>query len=179
MNFEKIAIVILSIVVIVQFNLSLIKGRNMKEDIGEIVYKLKVSSFKMKFIAGLIALIVIYLISLAVKDNASLLSVLIIAYFLLCIYDFSKVKVVTKNGVALSSIYSKVNYNFVNWKDIQNWYWHKKRDTMLVFVYNYKGKIITSDWEVGKSERETIEELFKTYAAREEGKVSIEEGTAE
>lgn len=87
-------------------------------------------------------------------------------YFLLSIYDFSKLKIITSAGIGQKSFYSNSYYNFTYWNNVIEWNWSKDKENLLIFKVKKNEKIQTKDWMVSSSERKSIDELFEKYAAR-------------
>ncbi|MDW8801960.1 hypothetical protein P8V03_12455 [Clostridium sp. A1-XYC3] len=163
LSFEKMLLIVLIIASISQLYLSFIKGRAPRKDNGEILLRLSASDIKRKFLAILFLGLMGYFIYVIITGYFTALGVMIVVYFLLSIYDFSKEKVVTDKGIGQKSLYSNVYYNFSYWKDIEEWHWSDKKENQLLFKIKIKDKVETKDWQVSSLEKEKIEELFKKY----------------
>lgn len=163
MNFEQMLLYVMIFACVFQFYFSFIKGRGSRREFGEVVYSLRKSSFKMKFLGLLFLLVLAYLIYAVKMSAVSALGLLIVFYVLISIFDFSKSKVITNTGIGEKSLFSNYLYNFIPWDDMKGFEWSPKRETMLVFKYNRKGKLQMNDWEVCQNDKNEVERLFKEH----------------
>lgn len=146
-----------------QFFLSFIKGKANKKDYGEVIFRLSILSIKQKFLAMLFAGLLAYSIYVVITGYFSTLGVMIIIYFLLSIYDFSKLKIITTKGIGQKSLYNNAYYNFSYWSDIVEWSWSEHKKNLLLFKIRKGDKIQTKDWEISFVEKEKINELFQQH----------------
>ncbi|GAA0743151.1 DUF5673 domain-containing protein [Clostridium oceanicum] len=163
MKFDLALQYMLVLAIVVQFVLSFIKGRSSSKHIGEIVLNLKRSMIKQNFLLLLIIGIISYSVYSLVKSSDSVLGMLIVIYLLLCVYDFSKLKIITEKGLGNKSLYSKVVYDFAKWDDILEWEWHPKNPNLLFFTVKVKNKKDRRDWSILPTDKEKVDELLKKY----------------
>lgn len=166
MEFEELLKITLIAASVVQFFLSFIKGRSRNKDYGEKLFILNLGYGKRKFLALLFIGLIVYLIYIIITGYFTVLGTFIVIYFLLSIYDFSKLKIITSIGIGQKSFYSNSYYNFTEWSNIVEWNWSKDKDNLLIFKIKKKEKIQTKDWIVIASEKEAINELFEKYTGR-------------
>ena len=164
MKFEKILQIVLVIAIVIQFFYSFILGRKQDKDIGNKLMTLKRSAMKQSFILLLMVSIVFYMLYAFIKGTASNTGLLIIIYFLISIYDFTKLKIVTDKGIGNKSLYNNSIYNFVYWEDITRWEWHHKHPNLLFFTFsNKKGRTDRRDWDIPTSDKENFESILNKY----------------
>ncbi|EDT84045.1 TPA: hypothetical protein ACXDAY_002871 [Clostridium botulinum] len=164
MKFEKILQIVLVIAIVIQFFYSFILGRKQDENIGNKLMTLKRSAMKQSSILLLMICIVFYMLYAFVKGTASNTGLLIIIYFLISIYDFTKLKIVTDKGIGNKSLYNNSIYNFVYWEDITRWEWHPKHPNLLFFTFsNKKGNADRRDWDIPSSDKENFESILNKY----------------
>jgi len=161
MSYEKMLMLILAFVSVIQFYLSFIKGRSSIKDFGKEIYRLRINAMKQGFLGLLFVFILFYLFYSFIKSNFSTLGILIVIYVLLSIFDFSKVKVITDKGIGQKNFYNKQFYNFTLWNDMTAYEWSSSRQTMLIYKFNKKGKVLANDWEVCLNDKDEVERLFK------------------
>ena len=125
--------------------------------------KLSEHNIKRKFLALLFIGLIGYLVYVIITGYFSILGVMIIIYFLLSIYDFSKSKIVTTKGIGQKSLYSNTYYNFTYWSDIVEWKWAGNKENLLLFKIKKKDKIETKDWQVSSLEKENLNNFFQKY----------------
>lgn len=163
MKYEELLTIALSVASVIQLFLSFLKGRSRNKDSGDILAKLSEQSIKRKFLALLFIGLIGYLAYVIVTGYFSVLGIMIIIYFLLSIYDFSKSKIVTTKGIGQKSLYSNTYYNFAYWSDIVEWKWAGNKENLLLFKIRKKDKIETKDWQVSSLEKENINSFFEKY----------------
>lgn len=166
LSFERILLIVLTIASICQLYLSFIKGRASSKEYGEVLLKLSISNTKRKFLALLFLGLLVYLIYIIVTGYSSVLGIMIVVYFLLSIYDFSKEKIITDIGIGEKSLYSNSYYNFSMWQDIEEWQWPDNNKNELLFKIKKKGRVEVKYWQISSFEREKIHELFNKYVVR-------------
>ena len=171
MKYDEMLLIVVSLVSVLQFYLSFIKGRSKVKDAGKELYRLSVNAFKLNLLGLLFVLIIFYLGYSLIKSNYSVLGLVIVIYVLLCIFDFSKVKVITEKGIGQLGFYSRTFYNFSSWEELTEFQWYDKRKTMLIFKLNKNGKVLTKDWEVPIKDKAAVEKLFSEHV-----KMKIVEG---
>lgn len=164
MKFEDLLKIALVIASIAQFFLSFVKGRSMNKDYGNKLFTLNMGYAKRKFLALLFVGIIAYFAYTTVTGYFNILGILIVVYFLLSIYDFSKLKIITSTGIGQKSLYNNAYYNFTDWSSIVEWNWSKDKENLLIFKIRKKNRVETKDWLVLSSEKETVKELFQKYA---------------
>jgi hypothetical protein len=139
-------------------------GRKQNEDIGNKLIILKRNATKQSFILLLMIAIIFYMIYAFIKGATSNTAILIIIYFLISIYDFTKLKIVTDKGMGNKSLYNNSIYNFIYWEDITRWEWHPKHPNLLFFTFiNKKGKTDRQDWDIPSSDKEKFEIILNKY----------------
>lgn len=163
MKFESLLKITLVIASLVQFFLSFVKARSNRKDYGVRLFTLNMSYTKRKLLALLFVGIIMYFAYIIVTGNFNILGMLIVVYFLLSIYDFCKLKIITSEGIGQKSFYSNAYYNFTNWSDIFEWNWSKDKKNLLIFKVKKNSRIETKDWLVSNSEIESIDQLFQKY----------------
>lgn len=173
MYFDNVLKIMLSMALIAQFFLSFVKGRSFKKDYGKNIVILEWSSEKRKALSLIFIGLVIYIIYILVTGYFSMLSVLIVAYILVSVYDFSKIKIITSKGIGEKSFYSNAYYNFTYWENIVQWKWMENRKNILIFKLKRKNKIKTKDWKVLPSEIKEVEKCFSTNAFTSEDQDNI------
>ncbi|WP_369703900.1 hypothetical protein [Clostridium moutaii] len=173
LDFDNVLKIMLSIAFTVQFFLSFIKRRSFKKDYGKNILKLEWSGEKRKALSLIFIGLVTYIIYILVTGYFSTLSVLIVAYILISIYDFSKIKIITSEGIGEKSFYSNVYYNFIYWENILQWKWLEDKKNILIFKSKVKNKVETNDWKVLPSEIKEIEKCFSKNAFTSENQDPI------
>jgi len=164
LKFEQILQIVLVIAIIIQFFYSFILGRKQDKDIGNKLMILKRNAVKQSFILLLMIGIVFYMLYAFIKGTTSNTALLIIIYFLISIYDFTKLKIVTDKGMGNKSLYNNSIYNFIYWEDITKWEWHPKHPNLLFFTFsNKKGKTDRRDWDIPSSDKEKFEIILNKY----------------
>ncbi len=161
MKFEDLLKIALICASVIQFYLSFIKGRNRGKEYGDILLKLNMDNFKRKFLAALLIGICIYFVYAMIKNQFSIVEVFIVAYFLLSIYDFSKIKIITSKGIGQKSLYSNSYYNFTEWNKVIKWQWSEKNKNMLLISIKKEHGVVTKEWQVLNFEKETIKNIFE------------------
>jgi zona occludens toxin (predicted ATPase) len=168
LKFEDLLKIALIAASIIQFYLSFVKGRNKKGEYGNILLKLNMDGNKRRFLAVLLIGICGYFIYVIIKNNVSTLGMLIVIYFLLSIYDFSKMKIITSEGIGQKSFYSNSYYNFTQWNKVVEWQWCQEKQNLLLIKIQKKSKISNKQWTVLNFERETINKIFQENAKNKE-----------
>jgi len=163
MEIEKALVLTLEAAIVAQFFLSFIKGRSFIKDSGKILLMLRMSTGKQFIIVLTFLGLIFYFIFIITKGYYLFLGMLIVIYFILMIYDFSKKRIITDIGFGQKSMYTKTIYSFTIWTDITHWEWSKVRPGMLVFKYIKKNKIVTNDIDVPEKNREEVEGYFNKY----------------
>lgn len=163
MDIERALVLTLEAAVVAQFILSFIKGRSFIKDSGNIILTMRMSAGKQFITTSSFLGLIIYFIFIIIKGYYSLLAILIVIYFMLIIYDFSKRRVITDIGFGQKSMYTKTIYTFTRWSEVTAWEWSKFRPGMLVFKYMKKNKTITRDIDVPESKRKEVEGYFNKY----------------
>lgn len=159
--FDNVLKDVLFLALIVQFFISFIKGRSFKKDLGKNILKLKWSTGKREILSLIFIGLAVYIVYVLITGYLSILSLLIISYILVSVYDFSKIKIITSTGIGEKSFYSGTYYNFIYWKKIVQWKWMEGRGNILIYKSKDKnGKIKIRDWKVLPSEIKKIEECF-------------------
>ncbi|AKA67938.1 hypothetical protein [Clostridium scatologenes] len=161
MKFENILTAALIFASIIQFYLSFIKGRSREDDYGNMLLKLNMDMVKRKFLAALLIGICVYFVYVIIKNNFSVLGIFIVMYFLLSIYDFSKIKIITSKGIGQKSFYSNSYYNFTKWSEIIDWQWSKEKQSLLLIKIQKKDMVLNKEWNVLNFEKEEISKLFE------------------
>lgn len=161
MNYEKILLIVLIFACFAQFYLTFIKGRSSVKDFGKEIFRLRVNAMKFGLLGLLFVFIMFYLFYSLIKSNVSVLGLLIVIYILFAILDFSKIKIITDKGIGQKSLYYKGLYNFSLWENIEEYKWHEKTETMLIFKIHKDDKLLVKDWEVSIMDLEDVEKIFK------------------
>lgn len=138
----------------------------MNKEYGDKLFVLNTGYAKRRFLALLFIGLIAYFIYVIITGYFTVLGIFIVVYFLLSIYDFSKLKIITSTGIGQKSFYSNSYYNFTDWNNIVEWNWSKDKDNLLIFKIRKNEKIQTKDWMVLASEKEAINELFQKYTGR-------------
>ncbi|AKN31186.1 hypothetical protein Ccar_10120 [Clostridium carboxidivorans P7] len=168
MKFENILTIALIFASIIQFYLSFIKGRSREDNYGDMLLKLNMDMFKRKFLAALLIGICIYFVYVIIKNNFSVLGILIVMYFLLSIYDFSKMKIITSKGIGQKSFYSNSYYNFTKWSEIIDWQWSKEKQNSLLIKIQKEKMVLNKEWTVLNFEKEKVSKLFEDNVKNKE-----------
>jgi hypothetical protein len=166
LGFEELLKIALIVASVLQFFLSFIKGRSINKDCGDKLFVLNIGYAKRRFLALLFIGLIAYFIYVIITGYFTMLGIFIVVYFLLSIYDFSKLKIITSTGIGQKSFYSNSYYNFTDWSSIVEWNWSKDKENLLIFKIRKNEKIQTKDWMVSNSEREAINELFEKYTGK-------------
>ncbi|WPC39725.1 hypothetical protein [Clostridium sp. JS66] len=168
MKFENILTIALIFASIIQFYLSFIKGRSRQNNYGDMLLKLNMDMFKRNFLAALLIGICIYFVYVFIKNNFSVLGMLIVMYFLLSIYDFSKTKIITSKGIGQKSFYSNSYYNFTKWSEIIDWQWSKEKQNSLLIKIQKEKMVLNKEWTVLNFEKEKVSKLFEDNVKNKE-----------
>ncbi len=168
MKFEDLLKIALIFASIIQFYLSFVKGRNKKGKYGKILFKLNMDANKRRFLAILLAGVVGYSFYVTIKNNVSTLGIFIVIYFLLSIYDFSKMKIITSEGIGQKSFYSNSYYNFTKWNKVVEWKWCPERQNLLFIKVQQKNKVVNKQWIVLNFEKEAINKIFEENVKNKE-----------
>ena len=163
MNYEKMLLILVAAVSVLQFYFTFIKGRNSIKEPGDEVYKLRSNGLKMKLLGLLFVLILFYMFYALINSTVSYLGMVIVLYVLLCILDFSKVKVITEKGIGSRNFYNKQLYNFILWENMIEFEWSDRRKTMLIYKYNTDKNTVIADWEVCENDKPEVEKLFMEH----------------
>lgn len=163
MGFEELLKIALIVASVLQFFLSFIKGRSINKEYGDKLFILNLGYAKRRFLALLFIGLIVYFIYVIITGYFTVLGIFIVVYFLLSIYDFSKLKIITSTGIGQKSFYSNSYYNFTDWSSIVEWNWSEHKENLLIFKIRKNEKIQTKDWIVLASEKEAINELFQKY----------------
>lgn len=168
MKFENILTIALIFASIIQFYLSFIKGRSREDNYGDMLVRLNMDMFKRNFLAALLIGICIYFVYVIIKNNFSVLGILIVIYFLLSIYDFSKMKIITSKGIGQKSFYSNSYYNFTKWSEIIDWQWSKEKQNSLLIKIQKEKMVLNKEWTVLNFEKEKVSKLFEDNVKNKE-----------
>ena len=163
LKFDDFLKVVLIIASFAQFFLSFVKGRGINKDYGDKIFTLNMGYVRRRLLASLFIGLMAYFAYIIITGYFNILGILIVVYFLISIYDFSKIKIITSTGIGQKSFYSNAYYNFTEWNNIVEWNWSKDRKNLIIFKVKKKDRIETKDWLVIDSEKKIVDELFQKH----------------